>query len=463
MNLSGKQRKILRVVGFVVLALVVFVFALSWTFPYDRVKDRMVEALSAKYDVEISDVKPGIMPGKMIIESMKLTTRPNKKDEKPAIIFLERIEVNIGLLALIGRKLDVEIVASVPGGTVNVDLEESKAGRRVRIKTDGLALGMLPWVKEAVGLPIAGPLHVEANIWLPGKKWKDAEGELSFNCTGCAVGDGKTKLTMSAPKNSKRRRSKSTAIFASQGITVPKIKLGVAEGKLVIKKGVGKFETFGAKSKDGWLKLTDAEVKFADPVGRSTIPGCLRFAFSETLIGREERFTAIRFGWDRVKQEDGSYAFPLKGRLEALRPNVRKRCKSVGGGDDSKTVSSRPTIEVPKVNPLPAKPEVKADIKPDPDPKDAKDAAAKELDPKDTLKAKSVRGISGPQLSTDLMRNGAVKSKEGEEEKKEGENDEGDDENVTEESKAESEQGEGDDEGGEDPDEGEAEEPAPEP
>ncbi|MBA3463494.1 MAG: hypothetical protein H0T46_26295, partial [Deltaproteobacteria bacterium] len=50
-QLGRRTRLVLRYVGFFLLAVVTFVFALQLTFPYDRVKDKIVEALSTKYDV----------------------------------------------------------------------------------------------------------------------------------------------------------------------------------------------------------------------------------------------------------------------------------------------------------------------------------------------------------------------------------------------------------------------------
>ena len=77
-SLGPRTRKVLRAVGYVVLALVSFVFALQMTFPYDRVKAKAIEALSGKYDVQIREVERGFMPGRVYFKDVKLTTRPAK-------------------------------------------------------------------------------------------------------------------------------------------------------------------------------------------------------------------------------------------------------------------------------------------------------------------------------------------------------------------------------------------------
>ena len=98
---SVGARLALRYVGFVVLGLVTFVFALQLTFPYDRVKDKLVEALSDKYEVTIGGVERGFMPGRMYFNDVTLRTRPTKSDEIVTTFFIEKLEVDLGILALL--------------------------------------------------------------------------------------------------------------------------------------------------------------------------------------------------------------------------------------------------------------------------------------------------------------------------------------------------------------------------
>jgi hypothetical protein len=80
-HLGPRSRKLVRYVGFVVLALVSFVFAFQLTFPFDRVKDKVVELLSEKYEVTIGSVDRGLVPGRMYFKAVSLRTRPTKVDE----------------------------------------------------------------------------------------------------------------------------------------------------------------------------------------------------------------------------------------------------------------------------------------------------------------------------------------------------------------------------------------------
>ena len=79
-NLSPRMRKILRYVAIGVFALIVFVFALQMSFPYNRIKERLVDQLSEKYDVSIGDVERGIVPGRVYFNDVNIPTRPTKPE-----------------------------------------------------------------------------------------------------------------------------------------------------------------------------------------------------------------------------------------------------------------------------------------------------------------------------------------------------------------------------------------------
>lgn len=352
MSLTDRQRKILKVVGLVALALMVFFFALARTFPYDRLKDRLIAALSTKYDVTIGEIRPGLFPGDVVIESFQLQTRPTKADEKPTTIFFDEVEVDIGLLALLRRHYDVDIVAKVTGGQLEADVLLTKSALKASVHTEMLPLQGIPGISEAVGLPMAGKLNADFNLELPmvrkGKraqpKWTQASGHLMLTCASCTIGDGKAQLKMRRPQSSSRRHRRRRMLFAGKGLTVPRLRLGRALVEVDIDQGVGKIKTFSAKSADGRLSI-DGELRFAEPFKRSTLPGCMHFKLSDELKKREPKFGNIEFLLpERARQDDGSFAIPTKGRLTMLRWDIKKRCGESAGDTGKDGLRRRPTI-----------------------------------------------------------------------------------------------------------------------
>ena len=85
--MTERRKKLLRWIGYPLLATLTFLFTAHFTFPYERVRDRIVDALASEMDVTIGDIGPGWLPGQVHREGVTLTTRPKREDEKPKARF----------------------------------------------------------------------------------------------------------------------------------------------------------------------------------------------------------------------------------------------------------------------------------------------------------------------------------------------------------------------------------------
>ena len=352
MRLTSNQRKLLKWVGYPLLALLTFVFTLAYTFPYDRLKDKIVEGLSDKYDVSIMSVEPTLVPGAFVIKTMVLRTRPKTADEKPAVVLIDEIEVNVGVMSALLWSVDVasigvEIEAQIAGGSLGIEIEHAKGSNTISLAahTKMLPIGSLPGVAEAVGLPMTGGISADIDVTLPQGKWSKASGFIKFSCIGCTVGDGIAKMTMKPqPGSANNRRAQRRNAFASDGLTVPQLNLGAVLGEIEIDNGTGEIKAFSAKSQDGFLSVT-GDIDFKDPFNQTLFPGCMTFGFSEELKAREPKFMGIEAGLPpKAKQADGSYSIPTKGKLVALRFDVRRQCGDKSSGSNVASKRSRPKI-----------------------------------------------------------------------------------------------------------------------
>ncbi|MCP4447079.1 MAG: type II secretion system protein GspN [Myxococcales bacterium] len=344
MRLTTSQRKVLKWVGYPLLALLTFVFTLAYTFPYERLKEKIIEGLSEKYDVSIVSIEPTLVPGTFVIETMVLRTRPKTPEEKPFIVLIDEIEIDIGVTSAILWSMDianvgVAIDAKIAGGALGIEIEHEKGTGTISVAahTELLPISSMPGVQEAVGLPMTGGLSADVNLTLPKGKWSKADGKVKFSCIGCTVGDGEAKMKMKPPPGAKNNsRSRRRNLFAGDGLTVPKLNLGAVLAEINIKKGTGDITTFMAKSQDGFLNM-EGEIDFKDPFKETLFPGCMSFGFSEDLKTRRPKFMGIEAGLPpKAKQADGSYAIPTKGKLVELRFDVRRQC----GQKESKSKKS---------------------------------------------------------------------------------------------------------------------------
>jgi type II secretion system protein N len=330
-HISARDKKIAKWVGYPLLALFTFIFTLAYTFPYDRLKDKIVEALNDKYDVSIASIEPTLIPGTFTINMMTLRTRPKTPEEKPITVVIKEVEINVGITSAILWSMDlakvgVEVEAQMGTGSLEMAIEHDKGDNTLFVEAtvNMLPIGSMPGVAEAVGLPMTGSLNADLTMSLPKGKWDEADGEIVFSCVGCTVGDGVAKMSLKPRPGAPQRRRK--ALFQGEGLTVPKLQLGAVKGEIEVKDGKGTIKTMSAKSKDGFLTI-EGDLVFKDPFKDSLFPGCMTFGFSEELKSREPKFMGIEAGLPpQAKQTDGSYSLPTKGKLVELRFDVRKQC-----------------------------------------------------------------------------------------------------------------------------------------
>lgn len=333
MTLTEVHRRWLRRLGIPLGAIVTFVFALHLTFPYDRLELTARDALSEYWEVVDLEIGPGWLPGHVKISGLTLRTRPAREGEKPLELTVDEADVSIGLFAALTGGLSVDVDATLGGGEIEASFVARSSGTTIEIEATEVPIGALPGVKDATGgVPLEGALDLAFTVELPKGKWREADGELTFACEGCTIGDGVAKIRPSAPgqKNA----------FSEEGLTLPKLKLGKLEGTLAIKKGLGKLEKFDAKSPDGELYL-EGEIKFDDPFKRSNLTAYLRFKASDALKQREARIADMELMMGGAgRRSDGTIGVKIgPGAVTALKYVTTKTNPLEGkaAGDKDKT------------------------------------------------------------------------------------------------------------------------------
>ncbi|HEX8113851.1 MAG TPA: type II secretion system protein GspN, partial [Kofleriaceae bacterium] len=362
-SLGPRARKLLRYASLVVLALVSFVFALQLTFPYDRVKDAAILALSEKgYDAQIGDVERGILPARVYFKAVTLRTRPTKAGDVATTFYIEQLEVDLGLLPLLHGTVAVKLDAKIGQGHLKGNLALSKDGTSVHVTGDDLPSANLP-VREALGLPMSGKVRLAFNLELPndrsktepktgraGPNWPKAEGNAEFACpSGCTVGDGKSKLKLST--NNARQQE-----FLDQGgggIDFGKVNVDSLLASVELKNGKLELTRFELKSPDGEAKIVFSLALNQDLMA-SAVTGCLRFHGSEALRKREPKTDAALSTTGAPLGPDNLFHIKLDGQLRTMR-RIGVLCGPAAGGGNE-TPGSPPPRPNLTISPEPARP-----------------------------------------------------------------------------------------------------------
>ena len=352
-NLGPRARKIVRYAGFTLLALIVFVIALQLSFPYDRVKDKLIEAAADKYEITIGKVERGIMPGRVYFKAVSIRTRQTKPDEVVNTFYIDKLELDVGIMSLLGGTIRLDFDATIGRGDISGRIAVGKFGKGdISAHVDGNALpaDALP-MRALLGLPMSGKLEFGVAMNLPMEKsklgksginWQKVKGTINLSCpTGCTFGDGKTKLKPIV-KNTRNQA------MVGDGIDFGKVNLDKLVAKVTINKGVLKLERFDAPSKDGEVHV-DYEMKLEKNFDESMVTGCLRFKGSDDLMRREPKTHAALSTTGAELRSDGLFHIRLTDRFKDMK-RLNQECgpnASPGGSDNGRgDRGGRPNLTV---------------------------------------------------------------------------------------------------------------------
>jgi type II secretion system protein N len=301
----------------------VFVFALQMSFPYNRIKDRLIDQLSDKYDVSIGEVERGFVPGRVYFNDVNIRTRPTKPEEPVTTMLIKRLEVDVGIFPLLSGTLKVNLDATIGKGDLAATVWLKGFGEKgIKFTAEGTDLpGTGLPMRAVLGLPMTGKINFSASLDLPNDRpkagkptpnWKAAEGAFSIECpSGCTFGDGKTKLKPLV-KNAGQQA------MVGEGIDFGQVNIDSLVAKAEIKNGKLEVTKFDAKSRDGELHV-DYAMTLDKDFGNSIVAGCLRFKGSDALLKREPKTYAAIQTTGAELRADGLFHIRLTDRFSMMK------------------------------------------------------------------------------------------------------------------------------------------------
>jgi type II secretion system protein N len=286
LHLGRRARLAIKVGGYILLALIAFVFALQMTFDYDRVKDKyLVEGLASSYDVRVKSVSRGLMPGTFTMTRVQLISRTTKPDEVPTEIKFDTLDADVGVLGLIGGNLGVDFEGSIGKGTLAGRVEWGLDGKSLSVSATGSRINgdAIPQLKEWIGLPLLGKVDLAISLSVSANNYQKATGSIQISCPkGCTLGDGVTKFKP-------RVKKQSTATMMGEGIEWGRVEIDRMVGKIELKGGKVSVTKWEFESRDAELHV-DLEMKTGKRLKDSElVRGCFRYKSLPALQAREPK------------------------------------------------------------------------------------------------------------------------------------------------------------------------------
>jgi type II secretion system protein N len=240
--------------------------------------------------------------------------KPKDKDAakgpKDGIILVERLRARVRLLPLLIGRVRVDFSAQAFGGEVKGTVPIGSGTLDVDVAH--VDLSQVAPLRDLVTVPVKGVASGKIEISNEGGKWSKAVGSLALTITDVAIGDGKTKLAGMA--------------------TLPPAQLGKLEISAKATDGLLKFEKFGATGKDVEI-VGNGFLRLKEPWDSSALDLVIRVGFSEAYRQKDDKTKSL-FGdpndpfpalidqnpqMKKAKREDGMYGFRGRGPLRSLK------------------------------------------------------------------------------------------------------------------------------------------------
>jgi type II secretion system protein N len=238
--MKERLKRIAPKVGYPLFYLFALVVFLSWTFPYDKLKERIVTTFNAQQrtssaptELQIEELDSSWLTG-VKAKGVKLISPSADPTKAPTEIKIDEARARISLLGLLVGNKDVSFRIDAFGGSIKGTFEDSGKERAIDITFEDVDLGKIDAIGANVGFPLEGKLGGTLKLQLPEGKASKGNGTVNLEIKDMYAGNAK-ELTVKTPLGP---------------FTLPRLK-------------VGNFTVTG-DAKDGILKITKASASGGD-------------------------------------------------------------------------------------------------------------------------------------------------------------------------------------------------------
>lgn len=307
------MKRVAKWVGYPLFFLVTFVLFAYWTFPWDRVRDYLVQEVEnpmrggrrvpSGYELEIVDLSPDWVTG-VDLTGVRLVKLPTEPDERPVDVTFETVHARVGLLAAIVGDLDVDFEAVVAGGDIEGHFEQSGESLAFDVDLQNVNLRRISILRSYLPLPMQAKLSGHVDLAL-GEQPSEAAGSIDLRLEGLKIGDGQAKLAIEG---------------LGDGVTVDEIDAGDVTIEAVVENGVLNLRRFQGRGAD--LELGGSgELRLMRPFELSRADVLLRARFTDAYKEKSDRTRALFSLVDlqprlrSFKTSDGALQLRIAGTL----------------------------------------------------------------------------------------------------------------------------------------------------
>ncbi len=301
-------RNALRWAGYPAFFVFCFVVFAYWTFPYERLRDRLVEEAGERgYGLEIIDLSPSRLSG-VTLEGVRLVL-PADGDEPPVDVVFDELTVRASILSALSDTKSFSFDANLAGGNAQGDVAIGEENFELDAELSSIELKQIPALRRFTKIPVTGKLDGEINLEMPSEVG-ESMGNVTLTIEAMSVGDGKTKLN----------------IPGWGGLTLDEADAGNLNVQATVEEGTATIESFKADGKDLKLDVL-GNVRLARPMKRSQLNLMLKAKIEDGYKARSPKMAAMielastGDAYKAALAPDGSLQYKVNGSAAGrLRP-----------------------------------------------------------------------------------------------------------------------------------------------
>ena len=268
--------------AFYLFCLVVF---LSWTFPYDKLRDRIVAQFNAQQrsasspsELQIEELDSSWLTG-VKAKGVRLLSPSPEPGKPPVEIKIDEARARISLLGLLVGNKDVNFAIDAFDGTIKGSFEDSGKQRVIDVTFENVDLARVDAIAQNVGFPLDGRLNGTLNLTLPdGGKASKANGNVNLEIKEMNAGGAK-ELTVKTPLGP---------------FTLPRLKVGTFTVTGQATDGVLKLSKIGASGGDVDV-AGDGRVQLRELATDAHLDVNLKFKINDAYRNKNDK-TKMLFG-----------------------------------------------------------------------------------------------------------------------------------------------------------------------
>lgn len=319
-----RLRRIGPKLGYPVFYLFFLVVFLSWTFPYEKLRDRIVTSFNASQKgsahpqtLKIDDLDSSFLTG-VKAKGVRLISPPAETGKAPSVVTIDEARARISLLGLLVGNKDISFSIDAFEGTIKGNFEDSGKSRDIEVELENVDIGRIDMITANIGFPLSGKLTGTVKLALPEGKASKGNGTIALDIKEMMAGNSK-ELTVKTPLGP---------------FTLPRLK-------------VGNF-TINAEAKDGNIKLSklsaaggdvdvsgEGKIQLRDNANDSHLDMNVKFKINDSYRNQNDK-TKMLFGspgskdkpmlemdpkMANAKTSDGFYGLRVAGTLG--KPDIR--------------------------------------------------------------------------------------------------------------------------------------------